>query len=151
MKFFELFLSFCVLASVGKAVKYQATFGEEILPCDSNWPTLNTIIDYTQLNITKLMSGVLLLNGNVTIIQDFDKNVAFEVQITFKKKEQGKYVLTPFRKIIPNFCLVEFNPQEIWYSTTRKFKGDARQCPPRKGVRSVVIFESKTNGRDRLH
>lgn len=42
----------------------------------------------------------------------------------------------------PDFCAVEYNKDELWYETTKDFTGEARKCPPQKGV-VIPINEAK--------
>lgn len=116
------------------AYKYVVSINDDLGPCDNDVPYLDKYTDMSNVMLTKLDDDVLLVDGNMTTLVDFPPDKKFVVQSSFYRKERGSWTLLPMKQMFPDFCAVLFSPVELWFSVADQLEGDARKCPPPKGV-----------------
>lgn len=138
LKMLLLYLSLFTYLSVFDAYKYVVSINDDLGPCDNGKPYIDKYADMSNILLTKKDDDVLVVEGNMTTLIDFPPLSRFVVQLSYYRKERGDWVLLPMKQIYPDFCAVLFSPLELWHPVARQLKGDARKCPPPKGVRTSI-------------
>lgn len=129
-----VYLRICV------AYKYVVSINDDLGPCENGMPYIDKYADMSNIKFTKLNEDVLLVDGNMTTLIDFPPfppTNRFVVHTKYFRKERGAWTQLPMKQVFPDFCAVLFSPLEIWYPVSNQLKGDARKCPPPKGVRKT--------------
>lgn len=135
LKMLFLFLSLIAYLGVCCAYKYLVSINDDLGPCDNGKPYIDKYADMSNVLLTKKDEDILIVEGNMTTLVDFPPFTRFVVQMSYYRKERGEWLLLPMKQIFPDFCAVLFSPLELWYPVSSQLKGDARKCPPPKGVR----------------
>lgn len=128
------FLAVILCVSACAAYKYIVSVNDDLGPCDTGVPYLDKYVDMSNVKLTKSDDDALIVDGNMTTTFDFPPNNKFVIHSSFFRKERGQWTPLPMKHVIPDFCPVFFSPAEIWYPVADQLVGDARKCPPPKGV-----------------
>lgn len=123
-----------LIVKISFSYRFLVTVNEDIEKCKNGLPTLDEFVDLTNLEITKPEEDLLVLNGHVTFLADLQPGHKAVIKSAFSKKQGGFWMPVPVVNFIPDFCAVEFDSKEMWYPMTKNLQGDARKCPPPKGV-----------------
>lgn len=119
------------------AYKYVVSVNDDLGPCENGMPYLDKYADMSNVMLTKLDEDVLLIDGNMTTLVDFPPNDKLVVQTAYFRKERGEWTTLPMKQVFPDFCAVLFSPAELWYPVADQLQGNARKCPPPKGVKRI--------------
>lgn len=130
-----LFVSLAAWMGAGAAYKYVVSINDDLGPCDNGIPYLDKYADMSNVMLTKSDEDALLVDGNMTTLVDFPPDHRLVIQSSYYRKERGVWNLLPMKQVFPDFCRVLFSPLELWHPVANQLQGDARKCPPPKGVK----------------
>lgn len=116
------------------AYKYTVSVNDDMGPCDNGKPYVDKYVDMTHVVFTKTDDDILIIDGNLTTLVDLTPRERLSILASYFRKDRGLWKKLPMNQVIPDLCTVLFSPLEIWYPVSKQLKGDARKCPPPKGV-----------------